>query len=400
MRQKLLHIIPYESFVPPKNGGALRCYHLCVELSKYYEVTLLTYQDKATIKDVRFETITVVNPDHSVLKTKSGFSKIKNALRYRWYRRSLNGPAEAAVLAFYPLIKKLAKTHEFDVVLMEHLSSMQLGQIIKRYFPKTLRIVDQHNIDHLLFAQDHDVKINNNHRIFERLKQQEEQIHKYADYFWACSQYDLNVLEKLNDFKIKGFVVPNGTSIELQPDASSKNFSLPNLLFCGSLDYPPNQNGLLWFYEKVWHDLKKAIPHVKLTVIGRNPISEEYRPLKEDSNINFIGEVESVVPYYLSSSMAIVPLLQGSGTRLKILEAMSLLTPVISTTIGAQGIDYTENNIIIADTPEDFLEKINTHLSNDILEVIANNALNLIKEKYDWQVITKNAHEELTGIIH
>jgi glycosyltransferase involved in cell wall biosynthesis len=166
------------------------------------------------------------------------------------------------------------------------------------------------------------------------------------------------------------------------------------------LDYPPNQNGLLWFYEKVWHDLKKAIPHVKLTVIGRNPISEEYRPLKEDSNINFIGEVESVVPYYLSSSMAIVPLLQGSGTRLKILEAMSLLTPVISTTIGAQGIDYTENNIIIADTPEDFLEKINTHLSNDILEVIANNALNLIKEKYDWQVITKNAHEELTGIIH
>ena len=101
-------------------------------------------------------------------------------------------------------------------------------------------------------------------------------------------------------------------------------------------------------------------PGLKLIVVGRGQPSAELSNLfKNDSSIDLIGEVEDVVPYYRKAQVAIVPLLHGSGTRLKILEAMSLGVPVISTSVGAEGIDYTNGkNILIADTEQEFNEAI------------------------------------------
>ena len=384
--------------MPPKNGGALRCYHLCTELTKYYQVTLLTYQDNTSITDPRFSQIEVLNPNR-VEAINGVVKKIKNALLYRWYRRSLKGPAEAVVLDFYPVIKALSKSYHFDVVLMEHLSSMQLGKLIKKHFPKALRIVDQHNIDHILFAQNHHLDNPANQKRFNYIKQQESLIYAYADYFLACSQQDVIGLELLNNQKINGIVVPNGTE-ERQIDLKHKDFSKPHLLFCGSLDYEPNKNGLLWFFNNIWPLLKTKIEHIKLTVIGRNGHHEGYIPLKQDSQIDFIGEVEDVAPYYQKSTIAIAPLLEGSGTRLKILEAMSFGVPVVSTAIGADGIDYTHNNdILIGDTVEQFSEAITLRYSSNTKHNIQQNAFTLIKNKYAWPVIVGNLVDELSRLV-
>ena len=391
---RLLHIIPYDKFVPPKNGGALRCYHLCVELANYYEVTLLTYQSKSTIVDERFNQIEVFNPNKSIHQ-KGYVSKIKNAFLYRWYRRSIKGPAEAVVLDFYPVIKKLSQTNDFEIVIMEHLSSMQLGKLIKGHFPNATRIADQHNIDHLLFAQNHNLEDDANQERYRHIKQQESKMYAYADYFMACSRNDVKELEALNKNKIKGFVVPNGTEAR-HIDLEQKDFSKPNLLFCGSLDYLPNKNGLLWFYRDIWPELKAKIPKVKLTVIGRNGYNKDYTPLKQDDQIDFVGEVEDVAPYYQKSSLAIVPLLEGSGTRLKILEAMSFGVPVVSTTVGAGGIDYNNNhNILIADNIDEFRDTIISNYNTDNIYDIQQNALNLIKNKYVWSVIVRDLVVEL-----
>lgn len=393
-KPRLLHIIPYHEFVPPKNGGALRCYHLCVELSKYYKVTLLTYQSKSTMLDERFSQIEILYPLKPIGK-KRKLSKIKKALLYRWYRRSLRGPAEVVVLDFYPVIKKLSQTHDFEIVLMEHLSSIQLGKLIKRHFPNALRLADQHNMDHLLFAQNHNIKDNANQKSYQHIKEQESNMHANADYFLACSSKDVTGLESLNHNKIRGFVVPNGAEAR-HIDLEQKDFSKPHLLFCGSLDYLPNKNGLLWFYRNIWPELKAKIPEVKLTVVGRNGYSKDYTPLKQDEQIDFVGEVEVVAPYYQKSSMAIVPLLEGSGTRLKILEAMSFGVPVISTTIGADGIDYDNNyNILIADTPKQFANTIVSNYNTDNVYNIQQNAFNLVNQKYVWPVIVRDLVGEL-----
>ena len=392
-KKKLLHIIPYNEFIPPKNGGAIRCYHLCTELATYFDVTLITLQPASSIDDTNFKNITILNPAKP-LKFDGFKTKLINALKYRWYMGTLKGPAEATVLDFYPLLKQLSKTETFDYILMEHLSSMALGKAIKNWWPNALRIVDQHNVDHLLYKQSHDLRIKKNKKKFNRLKYQESHMHTYADYFLACSANDVTELSLLNKNRIKGVVVPNGTT---QKNFVQKDFSEPSLIFCGSLDYTPNKNGLLWFYEMIWPKLKMTVKGITLTVIGRNGFDMAYAPLKIDPQINFIGEVKDVTSYYNKNNIAIVPLLEGSGTRLKILEAMSFGLPVISTSIGAEGINYTLNkNIIIANTLEEFELGLKVLTSKiDLSKTISEKALQLIDKKYQWSVIVENIYKSI-----
>jgi glycosyltransferase involved in cell wall biosynthesis len=392
-KKKLLHIIPYNEFIPPKNGGALRCYHLCTELATYFDVTLITLHPASIIKDVKFKNITILNPAKP-LKFDGFKAKLMNALKYRWYMRTLKGPAEATVLEFYPVLKELSVKETFDYVLMEHLSSMALGKAVKNWWPNALRIVDQHNVDHLLYKQSHDLRVKKNKKTFDRLKYQESHMHTYADYFLACSTKDVTVLLRLNKNRIKGLLVPNGTT---QKKVIEKDFSEPSLIFCGSLDYAPNKNGLLWFYEMIWPKLKMTIKGITLTVIGRNGHDNAYAPLKIDPQINFTGEVKDVTPYYQKNNIAIVPLLEGSGTRLKILEAMSFGLPVISTSIGAEGINYTLNkNIIIANTLEEFELGLKVLTSKiDLSKTISEKALQLIDKKYQWSVIVENMYKSI-----
>ena len=384
-KKKLLHIIPYNEFIPPKNGGALRCYHLCTELATYFDVTLITLQPASDIDDSNFKNIKILNPAKP-LKLDGFKAKLMNAIKYRWYMGTLKGPAEVTVLDFYPMLKEVSVTETFDYILMEHLSSMALGKAIKNWWPNALRIVDQHNVDHLLYKQSYDLRVKKHKKSFDRLKYQESHMHTYADYFLACSANDVKEFLRLNKNRIKGLLVPNGTT---QKKVIEKDFSEPSLIFCGSLDYAPNKNGLLWFYEMIWPELKQSIEAISMTIVGRNGHDQAYEPLKKDHQINFVGEVGDLAPYYEKSDLAIVPLLKGSGTRLKILEAMSFGVPVISTSIGAEGIDTINNtNILIADGPEFFTSSITNVLENrPKLRCLSKNGMALIETKYNWQQI-------------
>jgi polysaccharide biosynthesis protein PslH len=394
-KEKLLHLIPYQNFVPPKNGGALRCYHLAVSLTEYFDVTVLTYQDKESMCDSVFDKISVINPRKQTAG-KGLLSKWIKALRYRWYLRTIQGPAEAAVLDFYPVLNVLSKTEHFDFVLMEHLSTSVLGKRIKQLFPKVKRIADQHNVDHLLHKQHHDLGQAKHRKNYELLKLKEEQLHRHADFLLACSNQDADILAHLNLHRIKTLIVPNGTTIK-KSQAAIQEVQQPRLLFCGSLDYDPNKNGLLWFFVKAWPIVKVRLPEIRLTVIGRNGQDIGYEPLKKDPRINFIGEVDQVDEYYLKSHVAIVPLFEGSGTRLKILEAMSFGVPVVSTTIGAEGIAYQDRkNIIIADQENDFVEAIVQLIEKEELRLsIASKALELVSTKYSWEIIAQNFIKDL-----
>ena len=147
----------------------------------------------------------------------------------------------------------------------------------------------------------------------------------------------------------------------------------------------------------IWPKLKMTVKGITLTVIGRNGFDMAYAPLKIDPQINFIGEVKDVTSYYNKNSIAIVPLLEGSGTRLKILEAMSFGLPVISTSIGAEGINYTLNkNIIIANTLEEFELGLKVLTSKiDLSKTISEKALQLIDKKYQWSVIVENIYKSI-----
>ena len=383
--KKVLHIIPLRNLDPPKNGGQLRNFHLMKELTRHFKVDLLSYQEKLNFSSENLRTFSPIPRGKNFFDLLP--TSVSKSLEYRFLRRSQTGPANQVVLDFAPQLIELLKSNSYDYIIFEHLSSMLLSPIVKRYAPNAKLILDAHNIDY---------KLEKNPEIRHKIKKMESSLIRHVDYFFACSNDDVDELQDMNDIRLKGFNIPNGV------DSKSKTYSAPKtgleqkILFCGSLNYYPNKEGLLWFYKNCWSIITDALPEIRLEIIGRGDLSD-YEELKNDSNIDLIGEVDEVNEYYHRNSIAIVPLLSGSGTRLKILEAMSFGNPVISTTIGIEGIEVENGkSAIIADEAADFAQAIiNLCQAPDQIESLRAKAYQLIQEKYDWQVIGEKIKNHL-----
>lgn len=402
--KQILFIVPYRHLFPPINGGTLRNYFLCYELAKYYKVTLLTFQDAGDFVDQKegyqwnhqIDVVTIPVP----AQKKKGLLKILNGIKGRIYQRNFFRSTGDYHLYGYPSLKTLVKSRDFDFAIFAHASSLELSYVVKQHSPKTVILLDAHNVDHLLFGQESNLQLAANQKRYQRLKKFESNLIKRADFFLACSNHDKTILESINQSQINGFVIPNGADSYKNLFQTEKSAAGKRLLFCGSLDYEPNRDGLLWFYREVWPLLRKADPDIHLTVIGRNGSHDTYQPLKTDHSIDFIGGVNEVQSYYYHSSLAVVPLRKGSGTRLKILEAMSLGTAVVSTTIGAEGINHTNGrNILIADGADRFAEAVLELLNNhDKAEFIRREGRKLIDDYYSWEVLGKQLDHVLQTI--
>ena len=155
----------------------------------------------------------------------------------------------------------------------------------------------------------------------------------------------------------------------------------------GSMDWMPNQEGIWWFLEFVWNKIHKANPQATFYLAGRN-MPEWLRRLQQPGVV-VVGEVADAHEFIRSKAVFVVPLLSGSGIRIKIIEGMACMRPVLTTSIGAEGIEYSDGeNIMIADTPEAFLEKAQKLIDNPALcEEIGKAAHHLIMNRYDTKKI-------------
>lgn len=161
------------------------------------------------------------------------------------------------------------------------------------------------------------------------------------------------------------------------------------LFHIGSMDWMPNQEGIRWFLDAVWPLIHSRLPQVRLHLAGRK-MPDDLMALHTDGVI-VAGEVPDAANFIASKQINIVPLLAGSGMRVKIIEAMSLGKTVIATTIAASGIEYTDGkNLLLADTPEQFVAQVQRCIEHpDLCNDIGNNARKLVLEKYSNQAITK-----------
>jgi glycosyltransferase involved in cell wall biosynthesis len=131
------------------------------------------------------------------------------------------------------------------------------------------------------------------------------------------------------------------------------------IVFTGSMDWMPNGDGIRWFVEAVWPRIRERVPDATLSVVGRNPPAALVADLREGANgIEVTGTVPDIRPYLERAAVVVVPLRVGGGTRLKIFEAMAMERPIVSTTIGAEGLPLEPGrDIVIADAAEDFAEQ-------------------------------------------
>lgn len=212
----------------------------------------------------------------------------------------------------------------------------------------------------------------------------------YAQCFDRCialSNADRSLLLEANP-NLKIDIVPNGTDTQFhQPLALPKNLS--SLLFVGSMSYTANVDAVIYFCQDILPLIREKVNHVDVWIVGKDPLPEVKR--LNGNGIRVTGRVEDVVPYYQQSTISVVPLRAGSGTRLKILEAMALGRPVVSTSLGCEGLDVEDGkHLLIADTPEQFAESTARLLNDqDLYQQVRSNARELVENYYDWDVIAR-----------
>ena len=135
-------------------------------------------------------------------------------------------------------------------------------------------------------------------------------------------------------------------------------------IFIGSLNYPPNVDGLNWYFEQIHPLILKEVPQFELMIVGRSPSPEDFQHWKNQPNTAIHTNVDSISPYLNAATFSIVPLLHGSGSRLKIADSLMHGRPVISTAIGAEGYDTNTLGLTQADQPQDFAARMIHSLLN------------------------------------
>lgn len=291
---------------------------------------------------------------------------------------------------FEKQLEDLCKSKSFDVVIFESIFVAPYLDVIRKN-SKAVCILRQHNIEYKIWEslaaiEQIGPKKSYLKLLARRLKKYELSKINSFDGISAITEIDKGIL-KQEGCTQPVEVFPFG--IQLEKLVRTKDtIETPSLFHLGSMDWLPNQEAIKWFIQQVWDELYEEFPDLHFYLAGRNiPVS--FFDYNNQNNIRVLGEIEDAIGFMNSKAIMIVPLFSGSGIRVKILEGMALGKCIISTTLGAQGIDIThKENILIANTAEEFKEAIQYLMQNPSeVERIGDNAYKLAREVYDIKKI-------------
>jgi glycosyltransferase involved in cell wall biosynthesis len=193
-------------------------------------------------------------------------------------------------------------------------------------------------------------------------------------------------------------VIENGVDTRFFEDRTGFSSSRYRIVFVGSMSYHANVEAAVSFARGVWPLIRERFPLWRLTMVGCDP-APAVRALGNEQNVEVTGTVADVRPYYREALAAIAPLRTGGGPRLKILEAMAAGVPVVSTTLGAEGLAVSPDvSILIADRDEDWLPRLAAlSCQRDFWNSLASAGWELVRSRYDWEVLGKSLWETYCG---
>lgn len=294
---------------------------------------------------------------------------------------------------FSQLLSDILIREHYDVILLESLFVAPYISVIRKY-SKAKIVIRLHNIEHKVWER----LVHNETNILKKmvlkkmtklLKNYESSILSKVDGFMTISEVDYNFFHELYP-TIPGVTIPFGLDIDnYEYEEEYLPSDKPELFHIGSMNWLPNREGIEWFLDEVWEQVLKVYPEVTFTIAGRD-MPEEFRA-RASENLKILGEVEDAKRFMLSKDIMIVPILSGSGVRIKIIEGMALGKTIITTTIGAEGLDVTDGqNIFIADEPEDFVLAIGKCVQTpDLCTIIGENAKDFVIVHHNNEIITR-----------
>jgi len=230
---------------------------------------------------------------------------------------------------------------------------------------------------------------------YERMLRYEERVCQGVKRIVAVSEADAQTMQSLYG---GGSIaaVPTGVDLDYFAPPEARQ-STTDLAFLGSMDWRPNIDGVRWFAADILPLIRRRLPECSLTIVGRFPSAEILRLAEADPRIHVTGTVPDVRPYLWESAVSIVPLRVGGGTRLKIYEAMAARVPVVSTGVGAEGLDVRDaENIALADSPGAFAERCLALLGDaEARRKQAQAAWEMVSACYSWEVVARKFEQLL-----
>lgn len=378
---------------PLNEGRALRTYNLLRQLALHHEVHLVSFvqtrEDVEGLRSMRaFCTSVEAEPlylDHPRLRLAADAclellgSVPLQVIKYRTagMRRRL---------------ARLIGRHTFDAV---HLDMLHLAEYLPM-FPHATRVLTEHNVESALLARRADTETRRLQRAYllyqtRKLARYEARACAAADAVVAVSDPDAALLRAM-DPSIRVTTVPNGVDTDYfraVPDVAPEP---GRIVFVGGFNWFPNLDAIRWFVDTTLPRIAAALPQARLTVVGRQPDTATTRLIAANPRIELTGEVDDIRPIVSRASVFVVPLRIGGGTRLKILDALSMGRAVVSTTVGCEGLAVEPGrSILIADDPESLARETARVLADPVLRGrLGAEGRALVKRRYDWRVIARD----------
>lgn len=366
---------------PPDNGSKIRIYNILRGLAPHHEITLVSFIYGREVDVENSPLRTLCQEIHVVRWRPFNPHSLRSAFGYfslkpRYVVDTLSSEMKA-------LIERLLSNGNYDLVIASEMGMAGYAPSFKR-FPALL---DDLEIgvyyQQYAHANSHSRRLRHGLTWYKQRRYTADLL-KYFKAVTVVSQPELDLVSRVASSSVRVEVIPNcislddyiGINEEPRPDT---------LVFSGSFTFDPNYKAMQWFLGEVYPLVTASVPGARLTITGNHA----EKPLKVTQGVTLTGFLEDIRPVIASSWASLAPIQTGSGTRLKILEAMALKTPVIATSKGAEGIDARNGrDILIADTPKAFAQAvIDLFKDPGLRQELSTNAFRLVQQKYDWAVI-------------
>jgi polysaccharide biosynthesis protein PslH len=377
---------------PPRFGAQARVHGLMTQLARRHELTAVMLVDDAfdaeecrrAMQAYCREVVLVPNP-HSCEGLAKRLLQLRSLASTRSFER-----LRVAVPALQRALDQVLRARRFDVVNLEF---SFLGRCNLRQAPSGERlpplVVDSHNIDYELARQYARAGDSLARRLYaganwRKLRREELGTYRDADGVYFCSAADeRRLVDQVPG--VRTAVIPNAADVEYyQPRPTDPPLDGRTVVFFGLLSYVPNVDGVTYFVQDIWPRIAEAHPDARLKIVGGRP-PPSLQALA-GPRVKLTGFVPDLRPHLAGAAAVVVPLRLGGGTRLKIVEAMAMGKAIVSTTLGAEGIEAVPGrDLLIEDQPAAFADAVNRLLADpDLTARIGQSARRLAVQRYSW----------------
>jgi glycosyltransferase involved in cell wall biosynthesis len=393
-----------QPLVPADTGGKVRSLNIVSRLAKRVSIHAISFADAAldavSISQMRdlFDGYTPVFWCEKK-KYSAGFYGEVLASQLGSWPYSLSKCNQPEFLA---TAQSLMACRRFDLVFCDflHTAAPLLGLAVG---PK---VVFEHNVEFLLRKRRWEFERNALRRWvlgneWRKTRTIEASVCRRFDQVLAVSDDDRETMRR--EFGVRNVsVLPTGVDTDFFRPAGGVSPPRPGqLVFVGSMDWGPNEDGVIWFLRDIYPRIRQVMPRTSFTIVGRSPSSGLRSLAAATADVEVTGSVPDVRPYLARAEIAVVPLRVGGGTRIKIPEAMAMRKPVVSTTIGAEGLPFRAGReLCLADEPDDFAETVLTLLRDEPLRTaIGAAARKTVVEKHGWDAVVDKVEAVLDQVI-